>query len=410
MKKIFQKQPNPELEKSNEDFEVTTTFKSFEGAESAKKLPLHYIVLGVVFAGIFSLALVYFFGKGNLSEFLSPLSNRSSQSSTGSESQKVQNPLTGVLYSPKDAPWIDNRPLAIMVNNYIDARPQSGLIYADVVYEIVAEGGITRFIPFFLAEAPEKIGPVRSTRDYYLVLVKELGDAMIMHIGWSPQALEAIETWPVRSLGRGGGQFWRENPRNVASEHTAYVNGTDLRVVGNELGWGGVSPDFVSWKFKEDSPVIDMSTSVDEGCSTTSAYCAPLEIDFWYEGDYSAIFKYNPENNSYLRYTGYDSSGDPIPNNDQDTDEQVEVKNVIVQFADEIPVEGDDKSRLSYELIGSGIGLVFMDGIVVEVTWSKADRDSRTLFYDINGDEMEFNRGKFWISIVPARNASQVTY
>ena len=410
MKKIFQKQPTPELEKSNEDFEVKTTFKSFESSTPAKKLPVLCMVLGVVLAGVLSLTLVYFFGKGNLSEFLSPLSDRSSQSSTGSESQKVQNPLTGVLYSQKDAPWIGSRPLAIMVNNYTDARPQSGLIYADVVYEIVAEGGITRFIPFFLSEAPEKIGPVRSARDYYLVLVKELGDAMIMHIGWSPQALEAIETWPVRSLGRGGGQFWRENPRNVATEHTAYVNGADLRVVGNELGWEGVSPDFVSWKFKEDSPAIDASTPVGEGCSTTSAYCDPLEIDFWYEGDYSAIFKYNPENNSYLRYTGYDSSGDPIPNNDQDTDEQVEVKNVIVQFADETPVEGDDKSRLSYDLVGSGTGLVFMDGTVVEVTWSKADRDSRTLFYDINGDEMEFNRGKFWISIVPARNASQVTY
>ncbi len=168
--------------------------------------------------------------------------------------------------------------------------------------------------------------------------------------------------------------------------------------------------DFVSWKFKDDSPVIDASTLVGESCSITSAYCTPLKIDFWYEGDYSGIFKYNPENNSYLRYTGYDLSGEPISHRDQDTDEQIEVKNVIVQFADEIPVEGDDKNRLSYDLVGSGTGLVFMDGTVVEVTWSKADRDSRTLFYDINGDEMNFNRGQFWISIVPARNVSQVTY
>ena len=410
MTKIFRKQPPLELEKSNEDFEVKTSFKSFEEAKPTKKLPVLYIVLGVVLAGILSLVLVYFFGNGNFSEFLSPLSKKSSDSSTEPETQKVQNPLTGVLYFAKDAPWIDSRPLAVMVNNYIDARPQSGLVYADVVYEIVAEGGITRFIPFFLSNSPEKIGPVRSARDYYLVLVKELGDAMIMHIGWSPQALEAIEIWPVRSLGRGGAQFWRENPRNVATEHTAYVNGADLRVLGNELGWGGVSPDFVSWKFKDDSPVIDAPTLVGESCSITSAYCTPLKIDFWYEGDYSGIFKYNPENNSYLRYTGYDPSGEPISHRDQDTDGQIEVKNVIVQFADEIPVEGDDKNRLSYDLVGSGTGLVFMDGTVVEVTWSKADRDSRTLFYDINGDEMNFNRGQFWISIVPARNVSQVTY
>jgi len=412
MRKIFTKTPAFEIppsdEKSNKDFEVKDTFKSFEDKPVDKKLPLFYIIAGVVLAGTLSLVLVYFFGKGNFSGFLSPLSKDSSHSSAGAD-QKVQNPLTGVLYSPKAAPWVDKRPLAVMVNNHIDARPQSGLIYADVVYEIVAEGGITRFIPFFLTNTPEKIGPVRSARDYYLMLVKELGDAMIMHIGWSPQALTAIETWPVRSLGRGNAQFWRENPRNVASEHTAYVNAVDLRELGDELGWEGTK-DFIVWKFKNDSPVITAPIPEGEGCDITSAYCTPLTIDFWYKGDYSAIFKYNPDNNSYLRYTGYDQEGAPISHADQETGEQVEVKNVIVQFAVELPIEGDDKNRLSYALIGSGTGLVFMDGTVVEVTWSKGDRDSRTLFYDINGNEMEFNRGQFWISVVPARNISQVMY
>ena len=320
----------------------------------------------------------------------------------------VENPLTGEQYPGSQVAWIEDRPLAVMVNNYIDARPQSGLIYADIVYEIVAEGGITRFIPFYLSETPEKIGPVRSARDYYLVLVKELGDAMIMHIGWSPQALQAIETWPVRSLGRGGGSFWRENPRGVASEHTAYVNGEELRELGDELGWQG-SREFTSWKFKEDSPVLSLIEEEDP-CEIASAYCTPLSIDFWYEGDYSGIFKYDPDTNSYLRFTGYDAQGEPNPHLDQDTQEQVTVKNVIVQFAKESAIEGDDKNRLSYQLVGSGSGLVFLDGTVEEVTWSKEDRDSRTMFYDMDGEEMEFNRGKFWISVVPARNSAQVEY
>ncbi|MBD3366122.1 DUF3048 domain-containing protein [candidate division WWE3 bacterium] len=421
-----EKAPGKNAQEVNKDLEVKSSFKSFgndatkKGGKNAKKasftkaqslgakkkLPLIYIILGVLIAGALSLGLVYAFGFGGFSGIVSPLSD-GTPITTEPQEEMVANPLTGEKYSKSEAPWINDRPLAVMVNNYIDARPQSGLVDADLVYEIVAEGGITRFIPFFLSKTPEKIGPVRSTRDYYLVLVKELGDAMIMHIGWSPQALEAIETWPVRSLGRGGGSFWRENPRNVATEHTAYVNGKDLRELGDELGWEGTR-EFPAWQFKDDSP-----TPLAEGpdsCETVAALCDPLTIDFWYEGDYSAIFKYNPDNNSYLRFTGYDANGDPIPHEDQDTGEQIEVKNVIVQFADESAIEGDTKNRLSYALVGSGTGLVFLDGTVEEVTWSKAERDARTMFYDLNGEEMQFNRGQFWISIVPTRNESQVKY
>jgi len=277
------------------------------------------------------------------------------------------------------------------------------LIYADLVYEIVAEGGITRFLAFYLTNTPEKIGPVRSTREYYLVLVKELSDAMVMHIGYSPQALVAIDTWPVRSLFRGGcesypGCSWRDNPRNVAYEHTAYVSGVKLRELGVKLGWEGKG-DIRLYKFKDDA-----NKYADKLAATK------ISIDFWTKGAYSSIFDYNPQNNTYLKSTGYDSSDTPIPHKDQETNEQVEVKNLIVQFVSELSIAGDDKGRLDYQLVGSGKALVFIDGKVVESTWSKSDRDDRTLFYDTNGEEIEFNRGKFWIAIVPDRNVEQVVY
>jgi hypothetical protein len=219
-----------------------------------------------------------------------------------------------------------------------------------------------------------------------------------MHIGWSPQALEAIGTWPVRSLGRGGGTFWRENPRDVATEHTAYTDGMELRTISENLGWDGTR-DFVVWEFKDDTGKYqDMPEATN------------LSIDFWYQGDYSAIFEYDQETNTYLRSMGYDDEGNPIPHKDQETQEQIRLSNVIVQFAVENPIAGDDKSRLEYELVGSGNGLVFMDGRVIETTWTKEGRDDRTLFYDKNGDQIQFNRGKFWISIVPDRNVDQVVY
>jgi len=345
-------------------------------------------VLGLVFLAI------RFFNKDK--SLTTPFSNIVSRESK----DLVSNPITGELVERSTVTWLDQRPLGVMVNNHGDARPQSGLVDADIVYEIVAEGGITRFLAFFLGTTPDKIGPVRSTREYYLVLVKELGDAMLMHIGYSPQALEAIEIWPVRSLARGGAEFWRDEARmqEVAIEHTAYVDGKYLRDLGDQLGWGGVGV-FTQYKFKNDSPETNPELLVSE-----------ISVDFWYKGDYSAVFKYDAENNAYLRFMGYDENDNPIPHLDNETGKQIEVKNLIVQFVAESSIAGDEKNRLEYQLVGSGDGIVFMDGKSIKVTWTKADRDSRTLFYDLNGNEIEFNRGKFWISIVPDRNMEQVVY
>jgi hypothetical protein len=239
------------------------------------------------------------------------------------------------------------------------------------------------------------------------VLVKELGDAMLMHHGYSPQALVAIQAWPVRSLQRGNAPYWRDDSRGVATEHTLYANGVELRKKGDELGWQGTR-GFVVYKFKDDKPILTLLETDDPEAAVGQD---PLiEIDFWYEGDYSGIFEYTAESNSYLRYTGYDEQGDPIPHLDAETNEQIEVKNLIVQFVTEEPIVGDDSNRLEYTLVGSGEGRVFVDGQVREVTWTKEARDERTMFYDQDGNEIEFNRGKFWIAIVPDRNVDQVTY
>lgn len=365
--------------------------------KNAKKLLL---VLFVIISILFSLWLVFVKSGKFGSKKINPYSNESITDST----PKVMADLTGELFKENEAgSWVNERPFGVMVNNHVDARPQSGLIYADLVYEIVAEGGITRFLAFYLTNTPEKIGPVRSTREYYLVLVKELSDAMVMHIGYSPQALVAIDTWPVRSLFRGGcesisGCVWRDNPRNVAYEHTAYTNGVVLRKHGVDLGWEGKG-DVRVYKFKDKMGVYDDKPLANK-----------ISIDFWNKGDYSSIFDYNQINNTYLKSTGYDSVGNPIPHKDQETGEQIEVKNLIVQFVSEISIAGDDKGRLDYQLVGSGQALVFVDGKVVEATWSKSSMDERTLFYDTNGNEIEFNRGKFWIAIVPDRNVEQVVY
>lgn len=335
---------------------------------------------------------------------LSPFDDKSDNPLVVSD-KTVSHPLTGVMYTEDESKnWNGKRPIGVMINNHIDARPQWGISQADIVYEMVAEGGITRYLAFFLTDMPEKLGPIRSIREYYLVLVKELGDAAIMHIGWSPQALVAIESWPVRSLARGGATFDRDQTRldqGIAIEHTAYTGGPYLRELSDSLGWEGVS-EFNIWKYKDDSPVDQSNESAVKSNQIT--------VDFWYKGDYSAIFKYNQQNNSYQKFTGYDENDQPVAVIDANSNSQVEIKNVIIQFVPELSIEGDDKGRLDYELVGSGEGIVFLDGTYKKITWNKSERDIRTVYYDLDGNEVQFNRGKFWISIVPDRNMEQVAY
>lgn len=362
------------------------------------------IVLGVLVAMLFIYLGVLYYQNNGVTDLLNPWGSKGSEDM----SNKFVNPLTGEIV-PLDqaADWKDKRPIGVMMNNHIASRPQSGLVDADVVYEIVAEGGITRYLAFFLSKLPEKIGTVRSTREYYLVLVKEMGDAMLMHIGWSPQALIAIETWPVRSLGRGGAQFTRDQARinaGIPIEHTAYVNGPYLRQLSIDLGWEGTSPTFESWKFKDEGPVDKTQQCLIAECDK------PLIIDFWYKGDYTGAFKYDRNTNSYLRFTGYDANDQLQALIDPETKKQVTVKNVVVQFVAENSIAGDDKNRLDYQLIGSGQTVVFRDGQAIKGIWRKESRDGRTKFFDTSGQEIPFNRGKIWVSIVPDRNISQVTY
>lgn len=312
----------------------------------------------------------------------------------------VMNPLTGVMYTEEESgSWKDLRPLGVMINNHQSARPQAGLVDAEFTYEVVAEGGITRFLAFYEAALPDKVGPVRSTREYYLVLTKEMGDAMLMHHGYSPQAGVAINSWAVRSLQNGAAPYWRENPRNVAIEHTLYANAKEMVKTGLALGWEGKSDDFYVWQFKDDKTQY-----------SSMPQTVKISYDFWYPGDFSAMWQYDPSTNTYLRFMGFDDAGKEVPHLDELTNKQVAASTVIVQFATENRIVGDEKNRLDYVLVGSGKGYVFMDGRVIEVTWSKAGREERTKYFDLNGAEIKFNRGKFWVAILPDRSPENLKF
>jgi len=328
-------------------------------------------------------------------------------------------PINGLMYTKQEREiWEKRRPLAVMIENHAESRPQSGLSFADVVYEAVAEGGITRFMGVYycgIANVNVPLAPVRSARTYYLPWVLEY-DALYNHVGGAgncndetvdvrAKALCQIQKYGIKDLDQFGIPFptcYRNYDRldhTVATEHTmvcetdklysfAQKNKEWTNVDEDGIEW---NEDYVSWKFKEEAPVSS------RGTVTAIAFTA------WkgYEKDYSVSWKYDNVQNAYLRTNGQS------PHIDLETEEQLRAKVLVVQFAKETgPV--DDHMHLLYQNTGSGTGLLFQDGTVEKITWKKLELTDRTKFYLSNGKEVEFNKGQLWIEMLPT--GTIVTY
>jgi hypothetical protein len=318
-------------------------------------------------------------------------------------------PLDGELHTKQaKEEWEKRRPLAVMIENSVDARPQSGLSSADVVYEAVAEGGITRFMAIFLCSRKDvQVGPVRSARTYFVDWLSEY-DALYAHVGGAntpgpANALGQIIDYDIKDLNQfsiGYPTFWRDYERlgrTVATEHTMYSTTHKLWAVGEKRGWiatdsAGLRWDnkFTPWKFKDDAP---------EGT------VAKISLNFW-EGynDFLVEWSYDRACNCYHRNTG------GSPHIDLNTKQQLSAKNVVVHFMVESHANDgyENNAHLLYADKGKGNALLFRDGTVVEGTWSKPTRLARERFLDKSGKEVVFNRGAIWIETVP--EGSKVNY
>lgn len=318
-------------------------------------------------------------------------------------------PLNGSMHTKKARDsWEQRRPLAVMLENHTESRPQSGLSSADIIYEAVAEGGITRFMAIYYCNLKDiQIGPVRSARTYYLAWLGEY-DALYAHVGGAntpgpADALGQIIRYEVKDLNQfsiGFPVFWRDYQRlgrPVATEHTMYSTTKKLWEIGAKRGWtatdsAGLSWDenFVSWKFKDDQA----------GSTITK-----IRVPFWESQlGYDVEWNYDATTNSYKRKNGGENHTDL--NNKQ----QLSAKVVIVQLQRESNANDGypGNVHLLYGTEGSGKALIFEDGKVIEGKWNKASRTRRTKYTDLNGKEIEFNKGQIWIQTVP--EGSKVTY
>ncbi|MBI4028763.1 MAG: DUF3048 domain-containing protein [Candidatus Blackburnbacteria bacterium] len=315
-------------------------------------------------------------------------------------------PINGKKFTTAERDiWEKRRPLTVMIENHQDSRPQSGLSSADVVYEAVAEGGITRFMGVFycgVASEEVQIGPVRSARTYFLDFASEYGDhPLYAHVGGANKpgpadALGQINTYgwflynDLNQFSIGFPTYWRDYERlgrTVATEHTMYSTTDKLLAVAagrglstqdkNGTAW---NKGYVPWKFTDGQP-------------STSAIVTKISFPFWggYQ-DYNVGWTYDPATNTYKRESGGQ------PHLDMNNNQQLSTSNVVVQFT---TLKGpiDELKHILYTTTGTGRALVFQNGNVTQATWSKKTRTDRTMFLDKTGKQITFVRGPIWIEV-----------
>jgi len=326
-------------------------------------------------------------------------------------------PINGVLYSKQQEQWWQqHRPLGVMIENSIDARPQSGLSGADTIYEAVAEGGITRFLAIFYCQDAGQVGPVRSARTYFVDFASEYADfPLYAHVGGANQpgpadALGQLDTYgwsnynDLNQFSIGFPTFWRDYDRlpNVATEHTMYSSVDKLldyakttrkltNVDENGKSW---DTNFIPYKFVDDAPLSQRSTS------------QSIHLEFWQSAGsgYNVDWTYDPKTNLYARANG------GKPHMDKDTGKQLAAKNVVV--LEMVQDDANDgyvaNDHLLFQDKGTGKAVIFKDGKRINGTWEKDKRTSRTIVTDASGSEIKFDRGLIWFEVLPTSGVLNV--
>ena len=338
--------------------------------------------------------------------------NGKTESVINTEPKTEECPLNGQMLSKTERKiWEGQRPLGIMIENHKEARPQSGLSSADIVYEAVAEGGITRFLAIFYCQNASYVGPVRSARIYFLKFLEGYGQyPLYAHVGGANTDGPADALGYINELGWSSYNdlnqfsvpfpyFWRDYERlkNVATEHTVYTStkklwqyAKDKRKLTN-VDEDGVRWDkgFLTWKFEDDAKPADRGTVV------------KIDFGFWdnLASDFSVIWSYDNKTNSYKRTNG------GKPHIDKNTGKVLEAKNIAVIFVKESPAnDGYEGGHLLYKNIGGGDMLFFKNGKAIKGTWSKEVDEDQIKFFDNTGVEVSIVRGQVFIEVLPIGN------
>ncbi|HMO57804.1 MAG TPA: DUF3048 domain-containing protein [Roseiflexaceae bacterium] len=301
---------------------------------------------------------------------------------------QTSDPLTGAPALARGS--LTRRPFVVMLDNHPNAYPQTGMNQAAIVFEALAEFGLTRFMAVYVPETladDQQIGPVRSARLYFVQWAMGL-QGLYAHAGGSPEALSLLaqtdEVVDLDALFRVGVNYYvRSSSR--AAPHNLYTSGGALERAAAEFGADAplASVAEVGFLFKNDAAEASRPAS------------QRINYFFLYRED-DVSWEYNPAINSYLRIRR------TAPARDAVSGEQLQTKNLIVMEVFEAPIPGDDKGRIEQQVIGEGRARLYMDGVEREVIWRKSSADTQLSFFDPSGAEVQLNPGPVWLVALPS--------
>ena len=282
----------------------------------------------------------------------------------------------------------DTRPYAVMINNLALARPyQSGLQDAFIVYEIVVEGGITRYLAVFKDKDNARVGSIRSARHYYLDYALE-NDAIYVHWGYSPQAQSDIKRLGVNALSpdNTSGVFTRDNTIKIDSEHRGIMSLAKLDAAAKSKN---VRTTIDTSKMLLNYSIDAVDLSKMEGAIPAN------EVAIKYSNSFVSGYAYDSGAEVYKRFVNGKEHTDYV------TKAQYTAKNIITYQVRNYTIPGDTKNRQELDNVGSGKGYFISNGYAVPITWSKASRSAQTVYKYNDGTEIDVNDGNTWIQIQP---------
>ncbi|MEK5186570.1 DUF3048 domain-containing protein [Solibacillus sp. FSL W7-1324] len=285
-------------------------------------------------------------------------------------------PFTG----ERVAEEVTMRPILATINNHPQARPQSGLAQADVVYEMLAEGDVTRFLALYQSELPESIGPIRSARSYFVDIAKGLDAFYIAH-GYSPEAKSMLERRVVDNINgmHYDGTYFKRSSSRVAP-HNSYISGENVKAGAEKTGTSLLYQKKVSYPFYEAEDSVKIGTTANE-----------VSMKYNNSGSFNSQYVYNAETNQYKRYSAN------VETIDYETNESIELANILFF---EMPHRiVDSAGRREITITGGGNAYVAQAGTIREVKWKNAD--GLLVAVEEDGSEVKLVQGKTWIHFVP---------
>ena len=298
-----------------------------------------------------------------------------------------------------------DRAIAVMIDNHTGAWPQANLSKAYLVYEIVVEGGETRLMAVFKGQELEKIGPVRSSRHYFLDYALE-NDAIYVHHGWSPQAESDITKLGVDNINgiqESSNDFWRV--KDKSAPHNLFTSTESILKIAKRKEYKTTSSkesilNYVAEEFNlSDKYKTETNTEVEETVNDTSKSTTAItakNVTIPHSNLQTVKYEYNEETKTYTRYARKKLQTDYI------TGEPVTTKNIIITMCDNYTLtDSENKGRQGLKNIGTFDGYYITNGEAIQIKCTKTARDKQTVYKDLEGNEINVNDGNTFINICP---------